>query len=467
MGETPDLLNVVREVFFELVRKNFPGGVNPSSIIDRKKISRLFPQCLCAGLSDYFADKETILNLAKSECVPVGEKFYAIDSAAKEFFTHVFAQLQDQGINAVSYKRLFAKYDQQLRLFGISSPEILAGYIQSALSLPCAESFFRLNPAESIDSEIQNRLSNRDYVPYGELPALFLFIEEDLVVEVALRHGDFRKLKNEALFRASSLRFEEDEWQRELQKIRKNVRDNGFASLESLDLTQSYDKYPDLPEDAFRVALEEELDAANLYIKGPTIIERGSDNSLSGLIRQFCRKAKHFSIHDIESEFNVNLKTLNYLMDALQNNAIQIDQDNFVSTKGVYFDVAATDELIAELSQGQPATVLSFSSFSLFPAFSDYTWNHYLLQSFCIHASRVFSLVRPAPNNARIGIVFDKERYKNKKYYELAAIRALYDKVHPEQQSLAIYLKKNGFFERLRYSAVDGILALMIGVKKL
>lgn len=441
-----------RDIFYSLVKKHFRGGFNPASIIDRKKFARLAESTPAASW-----DEAALSRAGEETCVRVGDKFYAVGADAEAFLQNLFIYLERGDFGAVFYEPLFREYAAQFLEMGVASVEVLKSFL-ARFPLACEDDFLLLRD-ESVRDEIARKLAGEIYVPTPRIAEIFPFIPAE-VVKIFAKKLNFSVFRN-SLLAFDKFEFIENEWERELKRVAADIKEKDYSFLNEIDMSETRSLHDDIPEAVFKEILNLRLMEKGLRIRGPAIVPAGGGATLTEMTRDYCKRADNFSFASLLEEFGDGIKTIRHLPEIAQKAAIQIDSEHFVNPSKVYFDTDATDKILRELIPAGVSSVLAFSSFSLLPPANDYEWNGFLLQSYCVHSSERFGLIQPAPNNAQIGIIYDKEKFNSPDYHKLIAAMALIDKMTPDPENVSKYLSDNKFFFNVRKSAVLKIINYM------
>lgn len=443
--------------FVDFIRKNFPGGIAPASIIDRKKFARLLDEPFPDNDEDYEA---ALARLVNATCVQVGKKFYAVSPEFGQNLKNILGKLKSKGVCHVYYDLFFARHADRLRAWGVMSPKILAACVQKYFSFAGEDDFFRLQDAETLISELLRLCSNRLLLTQDELAALCPFIPQEIAANALVSSGNFCQLKSGQLFSAANLKFEENEFANLAAHVRNEVKTQGYIPVKELAFPYTQEIYPDVPREGLLCAFEEKLQPYGLEKYGQFIKSKNGMH-ITGLIKQFCRERDEFSLDQLKEVFGDVLCHLTSLPILLLKIAIQIDKNNFIALDKISFPYKEIDNLLESVVGAKFFSILSFQSFNLLPSVSPYKWTPYLLQSFCLHASKIFGVIRPAPNYSCIGIIYNKKEFKKPDYQELAAKLAINNNIIPDFYALKCYLEDAGIYKNAKYSTINSIIINM------
>lgn len=451
------LHRIIRIFFSDLVRSEFPGGIIPSSIIDRKKFAKLFQESFPFPFPVNYEDEQSITALCQTECIPAGKKYYAIAKKAKAELTKILDDLAASGRNAIYYENLYKSHAHVLFNLGIGSPLILAGCIKKLFSYKCADEYFCFNDSETVAIEAMRVLKDEIQLTPATFAKYLPFIPWEIAHKALLATGEFLPQKNDLLIRKSSIEFDEAELEKAFAETRKQIAETGYMPIKSVNLSQTQMANLDMPAEAIMTAFIDQLAPEGYEKRGP-YIRKSNSESIAKMITSFCEQAEHFTYSELKDRFNVDTSKLPQLPWYAQRSAFQIDQENFVNKNSIKMDWLAIDRTLSELKDDNPFTLLSFSDFSLLPPIANFTWNHYLLQSFFIHASTYFCYKQPAHNNSCIAIIYKKGLFNNLNYTALAAKIALNDFVVPEFNTVSEYIIKKGIYSQKRSYAINNLV---------
>lgn len=464
MEPDPLQLRKIKDDFTNLIRREFPGGLTPGSIIDRKKLARLFQDHLPFSSHADYEDEASITALCKEFCIPVGKKFYAVSPAARCNLAKILEELHSSLRNTIYFICLYNKYAQGLQGIDINSPQILSACINKFFSVSVNEEYFCFHPLETPEMEVLRIFGESIIVTPESIGERLPFIPVDIVRKILADSGRFIAQKNDTLISKAALEFDEEEFEKALAETRAQINETGYMPLKLLKFPCTQELNPGIPRETILTAFAEKLSDKELE-RHAQFIRCKNAPSLPSIITEFCRNADSFSYDELKEKFGIDGVSIRNWIGLAQKSAIQVDKEHFVNRDKIEFDVQKIDATLLDLTGGKPFTILSFTEFALLPPVHGYPWNSHLLQSFCIHASEIFSLSQPACNNSCIGIIFRKDSAKNSDYSSLVVKIALEDGISPDFISMKRYIEKKGIFANKRDYTINNLIVAMRNIQ--
>ena len=134
---------------------------------------------------------------------------------------------------------------------------------------------------------------------------------------------------------------------------------------------------------------------------------------------------------------------------------VRVGEDLFVADRFVKFSVDEIDALIEEVISGDFTPIMGIATFILFPD-CNYTWNHYLLESFCYKYSKKFRLEVLNFNDRNAGIIVKKEFDIG--YYDILAMAASRSPIELTRSTVGNFLCESGYTSKRSMNALDSVV---------
>jgi len=143
-----------------------------------------------------------------------------------------------------------------------------------------------------------------------------------------------------------------------------------------------------------------------------------------------------------------------YTFQALYDEMVRVDKNNFVANKLVSFNVDEIDQILSGFINDGFSAIRDVTTFAMFPLCGQ-SWNHFLLESFCYKYSRKYSLHVIHFNDKNAGII--AERDYDKSYEEMLAIALARTDVELTPEVIGAYLFNTGYMAKSKYGKLDKI----------
>lgn len=457
--------DIQREKFHTLVLEKFPCGMRPTSLIDRRKFRKFFEE---KYFHSFFISEDDIggfTELAEVACVNVGGKFYAIPSPGLKNLSELLLRLKHRGTNTIFFSLFYKANIGQFMEWGFLSPDILSKVIKKYFSYFCGDNFFCLQDNISLDEEIILFCNGKYVIHIDEFLHALPYIIPEKIKEILKNSPKILQIGTDRFIHLDSIIFEKSEEDTIKSNIINSIAKHGFFLGKNLHFHYSQELNAEVPPQFLAKIFVMRCLSNNYIWQNGIICTKDKPFTPDALLRLFCQNAKSFTLDDlIHLMDNLSESCDNsHLLMVARNLSVQVDEKNFVEPTAVDFDVPATDEALAFLTSGNPLPLRTIT-LSLLPAVPGYTWNHYLLLSYCHLKSKKFQALQLSSSNACTGIIFSRH-LEEKNYYKIAAQIVLDKGVAMRFDDVADFVLQYGLVARRRKSAISNILAAMRQIK--
>ncbi len=214
------------------------------------------------------------------------------------------------------------------------------------------------------------------------------------------------------------------------------------------------ERYPFLTEYGLRDAIAYKLQDTFSF-KGKIISALGQELSMEKVFADYASSNPYFTLTQLNSLKN-ELNTPIYF-DAVYQNSLRINKEEFVSQEQVKFDISATDSAIDRFCQGEYVAIKEISLFGAFPD-AGFPWNEFLLQHYVANYSKSYKLLY-AGFTAGYAVGAIVKRTSQLNTFEEVITKALADSgIVLNSEDALQYLSDSGFLARRSFGNIEAVL---------
>ena len=393
--ETEDSTNNENQLA-ELLQTEFANGVRPGSIIDQKKIRKLYLQYFDAELPEDF-DFAAILPRVG---IAHSGKVFPKPTSTQGGWRSLIDKLVSEGNTLFQFSRLVELHADELMKSGIGSAELLQKIMtrDASDSYDVSGGFFAPSGLEAISCRFAAAVIPQD----GAIIDILATSKQLPYVDSAYIRNWCKSMDNlvwigqDVYAIAERIEFDDAEVCRGRSCCETAIAAEGFFSLSQLCLDDSAAMNdPRMTGSALRRVFFQRFLSDNFDVNGQIVCAKGANIDGQIPLHTFLQEHSNVTLDQLEAvakEYNIvpwlALKTAHEEM-------VRVDRDRFVAPGMVPFDIAAIDSAIANVCDDAPMPLGSFSTLSNFPAVPGWTWNAYLLESFLRRSSAEFRFLSP------------------------------------------------------------------------
>lgn len=401
-----DVSNDVKSAIMSILEKKFPNGIRPNSLIDVNNLRKYYREITDEGIPSGIE----IPLLLGTIGIHHGKKIFVVPTGGKKSLAELIDCLIVEGNRLFYYDELYDIHADFLGKIHIFSSELLKTVLSSILpSLYYSRLYFSVSINESAESEVLRWFNSAIALSYGQLKAKLPYVPLDKIKQVLAQNGDFVRVNKGVYTHTGKIEIDEVNLQTVERRIEAETAERGYVSLAALDVSESYGLNPDLSELAVIKGLFQKHLAGRYENRGNIITPKGTALNSVAVFEDYCRAHNRLTLDellDFEKEIygNVRSQSLIVAYDIM----VRIDKDTFVSDNEIDFDVDLTDNALARLVNTDVIPLRAVTSFTLFPYVDGYSWNLFLLESYCRRFSNLFKFQCLSVNSMNVGAIFRK-----------------------------------------------------------
>ena len=427
----------------DVIAHHFPNGFQPDSIIDRKKLFRLYEEENEKGIPDGF-DIKALLN---SCGIAVGKKVYVLSKEAKYKICSTINSLFTTG-NKVLFYYLLLKLPifEECHIYEVSTLKELVRMLlpNAAYEKHYMCSHFGL----SVLQEIVDAYGHDIKLTYSQIQKRKPYLDLDSIKWELSYSDKFVWDESETYAQAHLIKLADTDILEIQSEFLPEVESQGFATMLNLSLADSCALNPGVSYYAVREVMYLRH-MSGKYSKNGLIVTRiGETKTSYEVLCEYCRSLEKATLEEINRYGQALLGNQpTTIVSAAIHNMVRVDRTTFVNDAAVDFDVDAIDRAIEQFVGAKIIPLKNITSFTAFPEVEGHSWNLYILDCFLRRFSKKFSMNgSPAQTNI-VGAVCPKEiRFDS--YTDAMAYAAVQDGVEMSENTISDYLSKNQFILR-------------------
>ena len=434
----------VRDALLSIVAEGFPNGVRLGSVIDRKKIARLYKE---KTGSDAPKDEDAEACLSQNGIILDG-KLYLIGVATKQAVCEQLEAEVAKGHRIFYYEELYSAAADYYTNKTIYSADALKRVIEeSGIQLICYKNYCATTRDVSIEDELMRAFGGKVQTTVDELKERLPFIPEGKLTPSLSLSKKFVRVRAGEYAQVDGIEINEDDINDALALVEDEITKHGFVPLGNIDLTRTLGDNPMLSEAAIRDAFFAKVLSRNYSKKGQIVTHTGESASANDVMRVSCRSLTSATLEELDDlEKSITGQARNAILPIAFETMVRTDRDSFVSDELVDFDVGAVDAALDFFVGENIAPIKTVSSFNSFP-YVGQPWTLYLLESYVSRYSKRYKISGGPARTDNVGAVYPKElNFEN--YGELLAHVLARSTLDLGGSEAADYLIRAGFVLR-------------------
>lgn len=438
------LPSAVRDALLGVVAEGFPNGVRLGSVIDRKKIARLYNEKTgCDVPKD-----EDVKRCLSEHGITFGGKLYLISAATKRAVREQVEAEMTKGHRIFYYEELYSAAADYYTSKTIYSADALKRVIEeSGIQLICYKNYCATARDVTIEDELVRAFGLNVQLTVDELKERLPFLPEAKLTSSLSLSKRFVRGRAGEYAQVDGIEINEDDIVDAQSLVEDEIAKHGFASLGNIDLIRTLGDNPMLSETAIRDAFFAKVLSRNYSKKGQIVTRTGESVSANDIMRESCRSLTSATLEELDDlEKSITGQAHNAILPIAFETMVRTDRDSFVSDELVDFDVEAVDDALDFFAGESIAPIKAISSFNSFP-YVGQPWTLYLLESYVARFSKRYKISGGPARTDNVGAVYPKElNFEN--YGELLAHALAKSALDLGGSEAADYLIRAGFVLR-------------------
>ena len=456
----------MKERFSDFIRSHFAYGIRIDSLIEIMRLRKFYAEDF--GEECQMTDDE-IRKMLFDSCFIHDGKGYIIAPETEERIRTEIEELQHRGNQIIYYDELYAKNEEWFYDLGIFSSEMLKSYLSEKFkTVNCKKSFFAwegLSENELLKNNITSLWGEYVLRDYYALKNDMEYVPIDKIKYALANNSCFIWNSAETYTIEDKFVISEDEKNTILKYVANNINEKGNVAFDEMPLESIFEENYELSDNAiftlvFNLVLSSKYERANR-----TVTMKGQECNPVKLLELFCKSKRELSVDELFEEWELKTGTHRQAtpLEVAYSTLIRIDENRFVSDDQVCFNEPAIDDVLDTIISSEAIGMKEISSFALFPE-CNYTWNLFILESFCRRFSKTFKYMAVTTNSRNAGAIVRKECDFD--YHTLLAHMVAQSNVDLREDSVMDYLVEKGFVGRHSYKYLSDLIELAFAIRK-
>jgi len=441
-----EIYNNIKKRIIDILNREFINGIRVNSRITQEKIRKKYLEKYGKEIPKEIDIKKFII----SKSVEFNGKHYIVLDENKEKIKGLIMRQIRRHIKIFYYKNL---YDSEVKFFNemhIFTEEVLSMYIQKIFPEFNYENklFFKINQNVNLEKIIKDCFSDDKIQSYAQICEKLVYVPMNKIKDILVKNSDFIRVRKNEYISMKNIILDKNEISINKEKIDKDIKEKGFSSLAVLDVNKSMECNEDLSDYAIKNAFYERCLSFEYNKKGKIITPKGDSKNVSTLLEEYCLS------HDIltrkqlsEYEEKLTANKQKQGLKAAYKCMIRVNKEEFVNKKLISFDTEKVDNALSLFAGNKIIPIRKVTSFTSFPYIEGYSWNLYLLESYCKLYSIKYDFECLYPNNENYGAIVPTDK-KFTDYFDLLGFIIVREKISLTQEAIDHFLLDNGYIAR-------------------
>ena len=451
--------NNVEQEIVNAVATKYVYGYRLGSVIERMRLrDYLSEQGICFNGSD--EDLEEII--VKNGFVNNGKVLIKFDNKIERLNQEI-DDVFDTGICVIYYEPFFESKTELMDEVHITSHSLLKDYLkEKRKDLNFSKNYFSNNEKVTEDIAVVQEIFRvwRDNVivnSVDDLAEKLPFIPSEKIRFYLSQNQNFVWVSEGKYTMLDSIIITEDEKNSVQDFVATEIERKGYISLNELPLEDVIEENFELTEYAILFGIYGICLRENYSLHGRIVTEIDSEYDAIKLMKQFCSEKTEITLDDaiakVEDFTGVPDRRIAYPV--LYDSMIRVSEQLFVAQKKVHFDIEKIDKQIEKFAKDGFVALKEITTFALFPE-CGYTWNHYILESFCYRFSKNYIFRTNLFNGRNAGAIID--RLVPWDYQEIMAQAVARSQIALDGKKIGEYLYDTGYMSKRKFGGIAEIL---------
>lgn len=442
-----------------LLLAKFPYGLRTDSIIDIMKFKSYAKDEQVEFTANDDLLKAQILSFGITY---EGKSCFISDESCSEIML-LLNSIFDTGHSVIYYENLYHLHQELFEKWHVYSQELLGYLLERRFPLIyTAKNFItknscRMRESDAVEFELERVWGDAVKHTYDELYEKLPYIPTEKI-RFYLSYAQKFVWSSPATFVAIDKFIITDAEREAIYAYVKNKCNViGYASINDVPLGNIVEENYEMSITAiydiiYRIVLKDEF-----TLTGKILTQQNKSVDILTIAKAYCvgKDACTFSELNDYITFVNGAQNRQVAFQAAYDQFVRIDETHYVADKFVNFSVSVIDDILEKILDKGFAPIKSIASFALFPD-CNFSWNHYILESYCYRYSKKFCLSILNFNDKNAGIIIKKDL--SLQYYDILAIAAANSSVELTSCAVGQYLCEAGYTSKKSMKALDGIV---------
>ncbi len=453
VGLSQQVASETNEAVVAVMQAHFQNGFRQESIIDLQRF-RMFANEMGLSIPE---EDELLQNAIRQSGVLIDNKIYCMSDVFAQELTNIVDGIFSAGAQVIYYYFLLERNSEWMYSHNIFSEEMLKKFLQEYIpGFYYSKRFMALdkrNEIEAVTDEIKRVWREQQTESVEELDGLLPYVPPENIRRVITGNNLFANVSTSTYLFIDRFNISEEDKQKVLELTEKQYSENGFVRLSDLALESIEEDNYELPSQVIGEAVFKKLLSDRFVMnKGQGLLFKADakqevEQDVLDMLKQYLSSKEECTISEAceEAKRLTGKDSSDYALQALYDSMVRIDKNTFVADRFVSFNSSAIDSVLSDLVKDHFLGLREITTFALFP-FCGYSWNDYLLASFCYRYSHKYCLYVRSFTKNNAGII--AERDFDKTYDEMLSMAVLRSGIELTPEAIRPYLGNGGYIAR-------------------
>jgi len=262
---------------------------------------------------------------------------------------------------------------------------------------------------ESAEGALSSCFASAHSLSYQQLKERLPYLPLEKIKQILAQNSEFIWVNTGLYTHISNIEIDEVERLTVERKIKTEITECGYVSLATFDVSASFERNPALSETAVKNGLFQICLADRYEKRGNIITSKGAVLNSVAVFKDYCLSRERLTLDElIELEKVINGRVNSQSLFVAYDTMIRIDKRTFVSDDEIRFDSEAVDAALGLFVRKDVIPLQAVTSFTSFPYINGYSWNLYLIESYCRRFSKRFMYQCLSVNSRNVGAIFKR-----------------------------------------------------------
>lgn len=421
---------------------------------------------------EFTSDKELLDFITQNHLGVYSSKWiYFLTRAVEDCLLKMLEELQQEGQIMAYYNLL---YDNKQDLFDSISVYKDETAISGLFSVLAVRSHYRIvNPfyptpsyvALKEDCTIKDALINyfehNTVLKYDQIKSAFPYIPDTEIQETLRSDNDFILLENGSFTYYDKIYIDKALADKLLEKVVTEIEKEDFISCNQIDLSPA--RVNNSAEISSRGLLDyfcKKILPAKYKRIGNVISDASKPVSSSAIIEKLCETKDCVTLDELKALADELSASWQTAFATAFEKMVRVDKDRFVSPSLIQFDVEEIDKVLEDnfVLSNDFIPLQDVTNFAVFPQYDSFSWNWFLLESFCRKFSKKFGFMVAVPNSQNVGAIVKKSANFGD-YTELMANAVINDEIELSEDAVGRFLIGAHYIAIVKQNSIQNVLA--------
>ena len=389
-----------------------------------------------------------------------GKVFAKSDDLGKEL-CDIVNTIVESGTKAIYYEALLERHNEWMLSHFITSEAMLKELLQKnlkgfAFSKKFMAAGTKKTEKQAVTDEIKRIWGENKTCSVEEIGERLPYIPIGNIWRVISGNVNFVWVAEGVYLLIDRFIISDDEKDAILEYVETACNKKGFASLSDVPREEIEEQNYEISQTAILSAIYNKVLDGKYILNGKILTKDNASLDAVALLKQHLEGREKYTFSELADKVVELTGGTNrqFAFQALYDCMVRIDTDNYVADKFVSFNVDEIDSVLSGIITNHFCAVRGVTTFALFPV-CGYSWNSFLLESYCYKYSKKYNLRLLNFNDKNAGIIAEKNY--DKSYIEMLAIALADAKIELNQEEIGLYLFQTGYMAKRKYARLGEI----------